>query len=367
MDHQNLEGFWSPDRFFEDSNRIGAYRSGIIEPWHEWGVSSDLGEAGCELRNTALALYGFVEAGYDHKEGDYRHTCRRALTWIRKHVRRDGSFDNARDLRDHALAVLALTNAYGLSGDEAVLKLARPTIDWLLSQRTACSGWGRDAFAPPDIVTSALAILALKNAGLAGIELELADVFDEVGLFFEGLAPDPDSTYTRYSDALSQAQDTELYGYRRGPLNEACWVLCMVTMGKCQVDDPRINCRAEAQVTEDNLPAWKRGRVDMQYWWLGSLALYHVGGTCWEQWQKALTDSLLNHQRGWHETDKARDCCCEHRLDEHGSWDPMGKYLWDADGGRVGSTTLASICLEVYYRYQRLKESGYQRLEESGD
>jgi hypothetical protein len=33
-----------------------------------------------------------------------------------------------------------------------------------------------------------------------------------------------------------------------------------------------------------------------------------------------------------------------------GSWDPM-ENLWDHQGGRVYSTALAVLTLEVYYRY----------------
>ena len=35
-----------------------------------------------------------------------------------------------------------------------------------------------------------------------------------------------------------------------------------------------------------------------------------------------------------------------------GSWDPIDP--WGGDGGRVYSTALLAMCLEVYYRYDRV-------------
>ena len=38
--------------------------------------------------------------------------------------------------------------------------------------------------------------------------------------------------------------------------------------------------------------------------------------------------------------------------DERGSWDPVGP--WGVDGGRVYSTAILAMCLEVYYRYDKV-------------
>jgi hypothetical protein len=35
--------------------------------------------------------------------------------------------------------------------------------------------------------------------------------------------------------------------------------------------------------------------------------------------------------------------------DDDGSWDPVG--VWCGKGGRVYSTAMGALCLEVYYRY----------------
>ena len=76
----------------------------------------------------------------------------------------------------------------------------------------------------------------------------------------------------------------------------------------------------------------------MYYWYYGTLAMYQVGGTAWTTWNKAMSSAIIEQQR----------------QDGHfkGSWDPIG--AWGEEGGRVYSTALLTLCLEVYYRYGRV-------------
>ncbi len=72
----------------------------------------------------------------------------------------------------------------------------------------------------------------------------------------------------------------------------------------------------------------------MVYWYWGTLAMFQVGGKPWKTWRDALKTALLDHQR--------RDGPFA------GSFDPAGP--WGPDGGRVYSTALALLTLEVYFR-----------------
>ncbi len=72
------------------------------------------------------------------------------------------------------------------------------------------------------------------------------------------------------------------------------------------------------------------------YWYYATIAMFQVGGKAWETWNSALTKTLLVHQR--------RGGCLE------GSWDPPDNF-WGQVGGRLYSTTLNILNLEIYYRY----------------
>jgi hypothetical protein len=77
------------------------------------------------------------------------------------------------------------------------------------------------------------------------------------------------------------------------------------------------------------------GEANLYYWYYGTLALYHHQGAAWESWNAALKRTLISSQRTGGDLD--------------GSWDPTSK--WDGYGGRVYSTALAALSLEIYYRY----------------
>jgi hypothetical protein len=96
-----------------------------------------------------------------------------------------------------------------------------------------------------------------------------------------------------------------------------------------------------AELLLARLPRWDpdgRGS-DMYYWYYGSYAMYQMGGSrWWEPWNKAMKQAVVGSQRG--------------DGDLTGSWDPVGP--WGFAGGRVYSTALMVLCLQVYYRYSRV-------------
>jgi hypothetical protein len=95
---------------------------------------------------------------------------------------------------------------------------------------------------------------------------------------------------------------------------------------------PEVAAEARAYLMEE-LPG--QGPANFYYWYYGTLALFPQQGPAWQRWNAALQRELLSRQRadGW----------------TAGSWDPTD--LWGGYGGRVYSTALAALCLEVYYRY----------------
>jgi hypothetical protein len=72
--------------------------------------------------------------------------------------------------------------------------------------------------------------------------------------------------------------------------------------------------------------------------------MYQLGGRYWRDWNDALRDTLIGDQR--------------REGHPRGSWDPVRP--WGGYGGRVYSTALSVLCLEVYYRFLPLYNTSGQ-------
>ena len=87
-------------------------------------------------------------------------------------------------------------------------------------------------------------------------------------------------------------------------------------------------------------PAWDaQGSVDFPYWFFGTIAKSHAAGESWRKWCEALDGAVRGSQR--HDA----DTCA------HGSWDPVDP--WGAEGGRVYSTAVNALMLEVRQQYPK--------------
>ena len=97
------------------------------------------------------------------------------------------------------------------------------------------------------------------------------------------------------------------------------------------------NLEAQAKILATDIPTWDKEHKtnDYYYWYYGTLAMYQLQGDHWKRWNDALTRQLLTAQSA--------------AGDNAGSWDP--KAPWGTYGGRVFSTALSTLCLEVYYRF----------------
>jgi hypothetical protein len=80
-----------------------------------------------------------------------------------------------------------------------------------------------------------------------------------------------------------------------------------------------------------------RGEPNFYYWYYATLALHQTkqSSGAWTTWNEALKSELLSTQVT--------------EGDLGGSWDP--RCVWGGHGGRIYTTALGCMCLEVYYRY----------------
>jgi hypothetical protein len=132
-----------------------------------------------------------------------------------------------------------------------------------------------------------------------------------------------------------------LAGYRRGdqptPAMTAEALFCKQMLGLTR-DNP---ASREAVAYLAKFPP-HRSQMNFYYWYYGAASMRQYDGPEWERWNTAMRDLLVEEQRQSGAL--------------AGSWDP--RDLWGPYGGRIYSTAMATMCLEVYYRHLPLYKLG---------
>ncbi|MBL8851341.1 MAG: hypothetical protein JNG89_16785 [Planctomycetaceae bacterium] len=315
-DNQVVDGYWDASAHGAGDTRIEGMQS-----FNDVGKDADTGLS-------ALALLAFLGRGHTLDEGEYRDTVERGLRWIVSRQREDGGLGGSAGATDyaycHAMSTFALAEAYALSDKSSADWLRLPVqraVQHTLDTMTTDGGWRYYKEKDPsegDMSIFGWQLMALKSAELGGITIPKT-VQDKM---------------VRFLVSRSLGTSGGLAGYRRGerptPSMTAEALYCKQRLGISR-ENPA--CAEAVSFLQRSLP--QRTQMNFYYWYYGSLAMRQYGGDEWTQWNDRLRDLLIQEQR--------QDGALA------GSWDPDA--AWGRYGGRLYSTALATLCLEVYYRY----------------
>ncbi|MCC7509430.1 MAG: terpene cyclase/mutase family protein [Planctomycetes bacterium] len=360
-DHQNFRGHWSATTFSDDSRRANAAKTYNID-WVSVGApDGDKGwESSGDIGLTGLALLAFAGAGNSHLSGDFKETIRYGMAYLKKVQSNDGCFGAKEDdhfVYNHAIATMAMAEIFGLSGDTDVKPIADKAVEFILKAQNPGMGW-RYGVQPGvnDSSVTGWMVMALKSAKTAGLDVDTSKSFSDAADWFKMVTVDVNGYPKTGYDApgSNNARLRNASDYEHNPSMDAIYITSMLWTGKADLNDRVVKSLARVCVEQSYLPTWDRDRVDYYYWYMASMALYQVGGSTWAAWEKAMSRTLLDNQRGWHATDKRKGHITKDILDEHGSWDAVD--AWGQAGGRVYSTAINCLTLQTYYRYLKLPE-----------
>ncbi len=329
--HQDPAGFWDCDGFPARCQQNLCDGKG--------GALNDVGV-------TALATLAFLGAGSTTNVGEHRTAVRSALKWLESvQDAEDGCFGakaGQHFLYGHALATLAMVEGCTLSRAPHLKRPAQRALDFISRARNPYAAW-RYACPPDgdnDVSVSGWMLFALFAGRDAGLDVDDGAIRD--GLAWVRSMTDAATGRTGYHEKGSlparESDALERWPAERSESMTACALLLDVFDG---ADARSADVSRRADLLLARRPAWDEtlGAIDYYYWYYGSYATWQLGGRAWDSWQKALLDTVVTHQR--------------QDGDETGSWDPQVDP-WGREGGRVYSTAINALCLEVYYRYDRL-------------
>ena len=292
---------------------------------------------------TAMALLAFFGHGESHlKPGPYRSAIDRGLKWLVKAQKPDGDLRGGGNLYMHGIAAFALTEAYAFTRDAALKEAAQRAIDFTVkAQVPSRGGWRYEPYPKSqDVDTSVFGwmMMALKSGKLGGLKVEKS-CLSRAAMYLEN-ARMPGNRIGQYAYQPGGSRTTHAMTAQGFFCQKMLSDTLDLNKGRNAAQTRRFN-DASMKYFMANLPkAGDMNGVNFYYWYYATHALFQQGGAAWRAWNQRLTEVLLAHQVGR-----------EHGT-AYGSWDPRGKRAEQA--GRLYSTVLSILCLEVYYRYAPL-------------
>jgi hypothetical protein len=291
-----------------------------------------------DVATTGLSLMAFLGHGNTHREGEFRESAARAMDYLLTvQNTRTGSFGHGdrTSMYNQAIATLCLAEAYAMSKDPKLHEPLVRAVGYIYQAQQKSGGWDYTEFRTDrnDTSVTGWQVMALKSAHAAGFNVPWKVTYGILNHFER--VTDEDG-YVGYTNAPTS---------RHGMALVAVGMLSNLYMG-LGPKDPTVT--RQAAILLDNLPAWYKLAGEqghdhsMYYWYYATLAMYQRGGTDWDKWNSAIRDMLVRAQ-----------CTRGHRS---GSWDP-DCYWARGFAGRIYSTALMTLTLEVYYRYLPMYES----------
>lgn len=293
---------------------------------------------------TGLSLLAFLGAGHTHKSGPYSQNVALGINFLLNAQKPDGDLRGSSlsvGMYCHAMATLALSEALALTGDERLRQPVARALSFLVQSRSMDKqAWRYRPADPKDPVTfngdtSILgwAVMALKSGKEVGVPIA-PDVRDGILTWLRRVSDGRHRGLAMYrAPGLSDGG-----GEVRPSMTAEAWV-CRQFLG---VGDPGPTSDEAAAYILAHGP--DRDPYNLYFWYYGTLALYQHGGSSWVRWNELVRDQLVRRQIRTGHAD--------------GSWDPAEALEnLNSRGGRIYMTAVATLTLEVYYRYLRLYDA----------
>ena len=269
---------------------------------------------------TGMAMLPFLAAGETHKTGKYKKTVYAAMRYLTSMQTPNGGFRGTKNMYIVPIGALALAELYGMTRDPVLKRNAQAAMNYVAGAQGADGSWGYSAGTNGDTSIVGWNIQALKSGKLS--KLIVPDrTMDAARGFLESVSSNSGSRY----------------GYRTPggrPTLSAVGLLCQVYISNWGPQNPSLAGGVEYLLS---MPP-RESRFDMYYYYYATQVVHFFGGPDWHKtWNPRMRDMLIKLQE-------------QKKGEFYGSWAPDEAHI-GSHCGRIGTTALALLTLEVYYRY----------------
>jgi len=292
---------------------------------------------------TGIALLTFLGAGHTDKIGKWRDNVKRSIKWLIKSQKENGSWCNLNYV--NGICTMALAEATGMSSRDRNSPKTQAIlgIEYLLTQQNPSGGFyyhGSHKRNGPsyydDMSVTGWCIMGLKSGQVCGLKTgSIRKAFLKTDKLLKESINTKDNTEGTKGLSWYRANGNIGTGKEGG----ACQAIAMVIRQFIgwKRTEPWLIAAANGQIS--HIPKDYKN-MDIYRTYFSFLSLFQMGGNWWKSWNKPVKEIIKNKQV---KTGKLK-----------GSWNPNGFYL--QDGGRVFTTALLTLSLEIYYRYRHIEE-----------
>jgi hypothetical protein len=299
-----------------------------------WGGSKANERAGV----SGLALLAFLGNGYTDSHSRFGSVVRRAVAFLldRQHSEGPNRGWFGERMYTQGICTMALCELYTLRGGpdkhdplQRELKAAAQNgIDYILARQPEHGGFGYRG-GGNDMSVTGWQVMAMKSALLAKLHVPEQARDRTARLLRVCLAEDYSTPYR-----FSPTGDT-----RRGtPRMTAVSLTCRLFMGR-RPNHPECAGQAKWLSRDDRHLDVAHRAQDLYYIYYASMAMFQMRGDYLNEWKNAFDPALRKRQ--------------ERKGPTRGSW-PVEGSAYGSHGGRVYTTAMALLSLEVYFKFMPL-------------
>lgn len=277
---------------------------------------------------TGLALLAFLGAGHPHHDkGPYQENVRRGIYYLRAvAAEAQAGYDwQQGSMYGHGIAVMALSEALAMTSrgdrrDSDLYDLVARGASFTCVAQHRNGSWGYVPGRPGDTTVTGWQVLSLIAAKRSRVPLHTNTLRDAKAF------------------VMSTCTDRDYWFGYKGPPGEptttAIGLTLMLYLGESPAYTPFYYALTEMAERGPTL-------TNIYHDYYATLALHHSRHRDWDLWNAKLRDHLVatqaqsGHEKGsWHFSDR-----------------------WGDVGGRLYTTAMCAMTLEIYYRYQPLYET----------
>jgi len=313
--------------------------------------------------STGMALLPFLAAGVTHRSAGnaYQKHVASGLGFLVTNLNISTgkfNFGSPQYMYGHAIATMALCEAYGMTKDRSLKEPAQAAINFIVNAQAANGSWGYAPGSAGDTSIVGWQVQALKAAQLSK----------------DLIVPDKTiKAAVKFLDSVSSGSRKAVYGYAgpgggpgtsltavgllcryyidgwgpgNGGMAEGVQGLFGTAKPGAKPDEPQTD-RARAPKTSAQVKAAPI-MPELYYYYYATQVVHFFEGNEWKEWNEGPKDATGKRAGGMR--DWLIDVQNVKEPNLYGSWEPDAGTI-GSHCGRIGSTCLSLLTLEVYYRH----------------